>query len=152
MGDSGGGSKSGLGGGDKGGERGSGNDSVDEGGGGDSSSGSEGDGGNGRSGGDDTELGWLEAGSWLGVSKVGSRDLRRMAKGIRFGAVRFWVGDAGEAWRTGDGGGTESGWLRADSGWAAQTGDGGDTLRTGGGSGGGLRLGCFGAGGGGEML
>ena len=64
-----------------------------------------------RSGGDSSELGRLEAGGWLGVGEVGSRDLRRMAKGIRFAAGQLWVGDGGEVWRTGDGGDAESGWL-----------------------------------------
>jgi len=75
-----------------------------------------------------------------------------MAKGIRFAAGRLWTGDGGEAWRTGDGGNTESGWLQVDSGWTVQIDDGGDTLRTGGGGGGGTKVGCFGAGGGGETL
>jgi len=101
--------------------------------------------------GDGAELGRLEAGSWLGVGEVGSRDLRRMAKGIRFAAGQLWTGDGGEAWRTGDDGDTEFGWLRVDGGWTARTDDGGDTLRTGGG-GGGTKVGCFGAGGGGERL
>ena len=129
-----------------------GGDSIDEGDGDKDSVGSEGIGGNGRRGGDDAKLGRLEAGGWLRVSKVGSRDLTHMAKGIRFGAVRFWAGDGGEAWRTGDGGGTDSGWLRVDGSWTAQTGNGGDALQTGGGGGGGSRLGCFGAGGGSETL
>ncbi len=35
-------------------------------------------------GGDNTVLERLEACSWLGVGEVGSRDLRRIDKGIRF--------------------------------------------------------------------
>ena len=72
-----------------------------------------------------------------------------MAKGIRFAAGRLWTGDGGEAWRTGDGSDTDSGWLRVDSGWTVRIDDGGDTLRTGGS---GTKVGCFGVGGGGEML
>jgi len=56
------------------------------------------DGSNGRSGGNSAELGWLEAGGWLGIGKIGSRDLRRMAKGIRFAAGQVWAGDGGEVW------------------------------------------------------
>jgi len=101
-----------------------------------------------RSGGDSAELGQLEAGGWLGVGKVGSRDLRRMAKGIHFAAGRLWAGDGGEVWRTGDGGDAESGWLRVDSGWTARIDDGDDALQTGSGGGSSTKLGCFGAGGG----
>jgi len=56
------------------------------------------DGSNGRSGGNSTELGRLEAGGWLGIGKIGSRDLRHMAKGIRFAAGWLWAGDGGEVW------------------------------------------------------
>jgi len=108
--------------------------------------------GNGRSGGNGAELGWLEAGGWLGVGKVGSRDLRHMAKGICFAAGQLWTGDGGEAWQTGDGGNTESGWLQVDSSWTVRIDDGGDTLWTGSGGSSGTKVGCFGVGGSSEML
>ena len=130
-----------------GGGEGSGKDGVD--GEGSGVEGGDDDGGNGRSGGDGAELGRCEAGGWLGVGEVGSRDLRCMAKGIRFAAGRLWTGDGGKAWRTGDGSDTDSGWLRVDSGWTVRIDDGGNTLRTGGS---GTKVGCFGAGGSGETL
>ena len=46
--------------------------------------GSVGNGGDGSRGGDDAELGRLEAGGWLGIGEVGSKDLRRIDRGIRF--------------------------------------------------------------------
>ena len=51
-----------------------------------------------------TELGRLGAGGWLGVDEFGSKDLRRMDKGIRFAAGTQGGLDGG-----GGGGGTELG-------------------------------------------
>jgi len=131
--------------GDGGSEGGGNGDDVGE---GDGVEGGDCDDSNGRSGGDSAELGRLEAGGWLGIGGVGSRDLRRMAKGIRFAAGRLWAGDGSKVWRTGNGSDTESGWLRVDGGWTAQIDDGDDALQTGGGGGSSTKLGCFGAGGG----
>jgi len=55
-------------------------------------------------GGDNTVLEWLEACSWLGVGEVGSRDLSRMDKGIRFiTGVGMSAGGSGESDDGGDG-------------------------------------------------
>ena len=54
--------------------------------------------------GDNTVLEWLEACSWLGISKVRSRDLSCMDKGICFiTGVGMSAGGSGESDDGGDG-------------------------------------------------
>ena len=73
------------------------------GGGGSEDGGDESGGGEGGSG-NNTVLERLEACSWLGVGEVGSRDLRRIDKGIRFvTGVGVSAGGSGESDDGGDG-------------------------------------------------